>query len=152
MLGCSRRSIINYRDHSNDQQGRERERERWLKLSNSIFREASEGSVDAPGLRLRRGVSEPRENSLGKTGRSLVIDSRSQTSIRAPNTRTRRIRSSINVLRAFPRRSFFVLRSNISPLFVSCLPYRSRDSSSVFFSLRRYIEYCLILFVRIVEA
>ena len=41
VLGCSRRSIINYRDHSNDQQGRERER--WLKLSNSIFREASGG-------------------------------------------------------------------------------------------------------------
>ena len=109
--------------------------------------------MNAPGLRLRRGVSEPRENSLGKTVLSLVIGSRSQTSIRAPNTRTRRIRSSINVLRAFSRRSFLVLRSNLSRLFVSCLSYRSRDSSLVFFFFVDHsIEYCLILFVRVVEA
>lgn len=56
VLGCSRRSIINYRDHSNDQQGRGG-------LSSLIqFSAKRRGSADAQGCDC--GVSEPREHSL----------------------------------------------------------------------------------------
>lgn len=51
VLGCSRRSIINYRDHSNDRQGRGG-------LSSLI-----QFSANRRGCVERCGVTEPRENS-----------------------------------------------------------------------------------------
>lgn len=51
VLGCSRRSIINYRDHSNDQRGRGG-------LSSLI-----QFSANRRGCVERCGVTEPRENS-----------------------------------------------------------------------------------------